>query len=225
MPKHAWFIRLLKWLGLLFALFLLVEIVSFSGIPPVAQAAGAKATCSLLYVDKPTNPLHEGNTVLDVSKVPNTSGLQATLKKNYSLNCDAPHSSCQLVVGAGDTTLDKSNIQASPYLKNGLAKYNLKCKNATAQAGLITGGKCHLTYAANATPAGNTKLVVTFVPNNNGLQTTLKKNYVLNCDKAHASCTLISGKGTTTLDKSNISPTASSYIYNGLKNFNLSCVA
>ncbi len=80
-------------------------------------------------------------------------------------------------------------------------------------------GSCHLTYGT--TPPGNTPLDVSLVPDDQGLQKTLKAQYVLNCDSPQTSCQLVSGTGNTPLDKSNLS--GSPYLSAGLQAFNLNC--
>src|SRR5437660_5645185 len=96
--------------------------VSFSGKLPITQAVSTES-CHLVYGSN-------GNTTLDSSQVPDDHGLQKTLKQQYTLTCDTPHTSCTLVLGSGDTTLDKTNLSGSPYLSTNLQGYNLNCQGS-----------------------------------------------------------------------------------------------
>ena len=163
-----------------------------------------------------------GNTPLDSSQVPDDHGLQKTLKQQYTLTCDSPHTSCTLVLGSGDTTLDKTNLSGSPYLSTGLQGYNLNCQGNNI-AGL-QGGSCQLVRGTS----GITRLDTDQVKDKK-LAAALKKGngYSLNnCSEQHSSCELISGisKGDTLLDLSNISTTSS--LYKKLSNkYSLKCKA
>ena len=111
-------------------------------------------------------------------------------------------------------------VRLSALLLIGIASFSGKLTTTHADG---TTGSCILQYTSTPGSGGNTKLDASQVPNNNGLQTTLQQQYVLNCDTAHSRCQLVSGNGSTTLDKSNLSN--SSYLQNGLANFNLNCVS
>src|SRR5579872_7204290 len=209
--------QLLKWAVQLLAL-LVVGMVSFSGKLPITQAVSTDS-CHLVFGSN-------GNTPLDSSQVPDDTGLQKTLKQQYTLTCDSPHTSCTLVLGSGDTTLDKTNLSGSPYLSTNLQGYNLNCQGSQTPptiggnpSSTNTGstGSCHLVFGSS----GNTPLDSSQVPDDTGLQKTLKQQYSLTCDNPHTSCTLILGSGNTTLDKTNLS--GSSYLSTGLQGYNLNC--
>src|SRR5437660_511903 len=166
--------QLLKWAVRLLAL-LVVGMVSFSGKLPITQAVST-GSCHLVYGSN-------GNTPLDSSQVPDDHGLQKTLKQQYTLTCDSPHTSCTLVLGSGDTTLDKTNLSGSSYLSTDLQGYNLNCQGNNIAA--LQGGSCHLVRGTS----GITRLDTDQV-NDKKLAAALKKGngYSLNnCSEQHSS--------------------------------------
>jgi len=234
-------IQLLKWAVPLLVL-LVVVVAAFSGNLHATKADSSQGSCQLTWNSEIT--LNPGNAPQDV---------QTALSGAHLTNCTQPHTSCTLVQGSGDTTLNFDNIRASsPTLVSNLEadNINLNCNgvpinerfSSTSTQCDNTGstlsdsacdsntpdpspGSCQLAWINGG--GGSVTLDASQVTDQ-GLQTTLG-DYNLKCaaDVSASSCTLIPGEGNedgdTILDLANVQ-NRSSWIYQQLVDqYGLNC--